>query len=66
MRLTNERREIMVDNVIYYQTMGAIKELTTQINIKIAVPSQTSIEDVKEMAQGIIDIMKTYEEKLKI
>ena len=56
----------MVDNVIYYQTMGAIKELTTQINIKIAVPSQTSIEDVKEMAQGIIDIMKTYEEKLKI
>ena len=56
----------MFDDVIYYQTMGAIKELTTQINLKMAKPSLTSIEDVINNAQGIIDIMRTYKEKLNI
>ena len=56
----------MIDDVIYYQTMGAIRELTIQINLKVAKPSSTSIEDIIEMAQSIIDIIKTYKEKLNI
>ena len=56
----------MIENVKYYQTMGAIKELTQQINFKMCSPSATSVEDIIEMAQGIIDIMKNnYSELLK-
>ena len=55
----------MIENVKYFQTMGAIKELTQQINMKMCSPSSTSAEDVIEMAQGIIDIMKNnYSELL--
>lgn len=57
----------MKDDIIHYQTMGAIKELTQQINRNMYSPSAKSFEDIIEMAQGIIDIMKkNYPELLEV
>jgi len=54
----------MKEDITYYQRIGVIKELTRQINIEMENPSGTSIEDIIEMAQSIIDIMKKYEKEL--
>ena len=56
----------MKDDVLFFQTMGAIKELTKQINLRMTKPSATSVEDIIDMSERIIDIIKNYKKELNI
>ena len=56
----------MKDDVLFFQTMGAVKELTKQINLKMINPSTTSVEDIIDMSERIIEIVKKYKKEIGI